>query len=178
MITVRHPIARSWSQTRTSRALFASNFLSQKSLRLFGVTASIQPGWRCQKHPWTKMTVRCLANTRSGEPGRFFLCNRYRSPSANAALLTSISGAVFLDRILAIIMLRRAGSTISVMVRTVVSIFPIWQVRRLSCRIFNGCNTSRARARERSDNEQVHDCESTQPPYFIALEDAYARFSV
>jgi hypothetical protein len=61
---------------RLSRRLLARNFARQNAALVFGVVAFAQAECRCQKHPWTKMTVRILAKTMSGRPGNARPCNR------------------------------------------------------------------------------------------------------
>jgi hypothetical protein len=48
------------------------------------------------------ITLLREAKTKSGHPGRFFLCSLYRKPSFHANLRTNISGLVFLLLIAAI----------------------------------------------------------------------------
>ena len=84
--------------TRRSRALFCSNLAVQNSLCVAGVEAYLQPGWRCQKHPWTKITARYLGNTISGEPGKSLACNRKRYPMPCRSERTCFSGLVFVLR--------------------------------------------------------------------------------
>jgi hypothetical protein len=45
------PASRSSASVLQSRAMFSRNFCCQKPIRLLGVYANLQPGWRCQKHP-------------------------------------------------------------------------------------------------------------------------------
>ena len=66
----RQPSSCSASALRRSLTTFPSNLSSQNRTRVFGLVAYLQPGCRCQKHPWTMITARCFGNTRSGEPGR------------------------------------------------------------------------------------------------------------
>ena len=54
----------------------------------------LQPLWRCQKQPWTKMTVLYLGSTISGLPGRSFRCRRNLYPMRCSKDLTFISGFV------------------------------------------------------------------------------------
>jgi len=54
---------------------------------------------RCQKQPLTKITLRCERKTRSGQPGRRRTCSRYRAPSRQTSLRTTISGFVSLPQI-------------------------------------------------------------------------------
>jgi len=56
----------------SSRFLFPSSFGSQKSSRDLGRRASARAACRCQKQPWTKMTLRSLRKAISGCPGKSF----------------------------------------------------------------------------------------------------------
>jgi len=70
MTITDQPLSRSCSCWRWSRWMFCSNFLLQKSSRVFGVVVWRHPGCRCQKQPCTNTTVLYLGRTMSGDPGR------------------------------------------------------------------------------------------------------------
>jgi hypothetical protein len=65
----RHREAASFLRLTRSRNRFASNFERQKITLDFGMRARGHPRWRCQKQPWTKMTLRAPMKTMSGAPG-------------------------------------------------------------------------------------------------------------
>lgn len=88
------PASCSACRTRLSRSVFLANFERQKSTFEAGVVAYRQPGWRCQKHPWTRMTFRRDGNTRSGRPGKSRRWSRKRYPRRWARRRTAISGRV------------------------------------------------------------------------------------
>lgn len=94
-ISTRQPSSCSWASFRASRATFPSNFGIQNSCRVLGVVAYLQPGWRCQKQPCTKIAVWCFDKTISGEPGRDFLWRRKRNPKECSSERTINSGFVF-----------------------------------------------------------------------------------
>jgi hypothetical protein len=73
---------------------------------------SRQCGQLCQKQPWTKIATPLPGNARSGFPGSSFTCNRYLRPTRCIARRTTISGLVFLLRMLAIIRLRTSGDMV------------------------------------------------------------------
>jgi len=108
-----HSMASNCSETLRSRATLASNFARQNSGRVAGFVAYVHPGCRCQKQPWTKITVRNLGSTRSGRPGRPDTCNRYLNPCACRYRRTRSSGFVSADPIAAIIRERVRASTTS-----------------------------------------------------------------
>ena len=115
-VATRQP---AWSRScrlRRSRSVFASNFARQNSCRVVGVVAYGQPACRCQKQPCTRHTAPNRRNTRSGVPGSFRSCRRYRSPRAWMARRRSSSGRVFLLPIPAIMRERVARSTMSAIV--------------------------------------------------------------
>ena len=58
---------------RRSLATFFSNLSAQKDTRVFGIVAFEQDTWRCQKHPWTKITLLRSGKTISGVPGNDLL---------------------------------------------------------------------------------------------------------
>ena len=113
MIATLHPSLSRVCCALTSRSTFFANFGSQKSSLLLGVYAYLQPGCLCQKQPWTNRHNRCLENTKSGFPGRSFLCRRYRSPISWHTDRTTNSGCVFLPLIIDMIFERCAGETMS-----------------------------------------------------------------
>jgi hypothetical protein len=98
MTTTRQLFKRSCRTALRSRARLRSNFSIQKLARVFGVVARRHLGCRCQKQPWTKITVRQRGRTRSGRPAKEGLCNRKRYPSRWTALRTARSGTEFLPR--------------------------------------------------------------------------------
>lgn len=82
----------------TSRATFLANFSSQNAVLLFGVEAILQPSCRCQKQPWTRITVLNLGRTISGFPGRRRSFTRNLRPRACNARRRASSGDVSLER--------------------------------------------------------------------------------
>jgi len=84
-----------------SRSALPISLGIQYSVLMFGVVARGQPGCRCQKHPWTKITQPARRFAKSGVPGSFVTCFRYRRPSRRRTAPTRISGAVSRPRILA-----------------------------------------------------------------------------
>jgi hypothetical protein len=98
-IITRQPFAFRSSVDCVSRAMFRSNFSTQNSVLLFGVVAILHPLCRCQKHPWTKITVLYRVSTISGLPGRSLRCSLNRKPSACNARRSATSGEVFEERI-------------------------------------------------------------------------------
>ena len=107
-ITTFHPADNSLEQFLESLAIiFRSNLFNHHSTLVFGIVARLQPWWRCQKQPWTKITVFHFGRTISGLPGRFLSCNLKRNPLACNIFLTINSGFVFLLRI-RLIFLERA----------------------------------------------------------------------
>lgn len=96
--------------TLRSRDTLASNFSCQYSARVIGTDARRQPLCRCQKQPWTKITVRCRVSTMSGVPGSFLGCSLNRKPIWCRACRTRISGLVFC-RPTARMILERSAST-------------------------------------------------------------------
>ena len=97
-ITTRQPSLVKTRLLDLSLLALPPSFVIQ-NLRLFvGVVQFLQPRCRCQKQPWTKMTVLCLAITISGRPGSFFPCSRNRYPMRCSRLLTTLSGVVSLPR--------------------------------------------------------------------------------
>ena len=101
-----------------SLATFLRNFFSQYSTFVFGLDACSQEGWRCQKHPCTKMTDQYFGNTMSGLPGRSLRWRRKRNPSPWAMRRTTSSGFVSRLPIRDIISLRFLRSTVSVIAKS------------------------------------------------------------
>ena len=115
-VATRQP---AWSRSRRlrrSRSVFALNLARQNCWRVVGVVAYEQSVCRCQKQPCTRQTAPNRRNTRSGVPGSFRSCRRYRSPRAWMARRRAISGRVFLLPIPAIMRERVARSTMSAIV--------------------------------------------------------------
>ena len=92
---------------------FESNLLSQKFCRDLGVYAYGHFSCRCQKHPWTNITVLNRGRTISGLPGRSFRCNLKRYPFLCNIERIASSGFVLLPRIRDIISERLALVRIS-----------------------------------------------------------------
>lgn len=116
-IATRQPARRSATRTALSRSTLAENLVRQNSGRVAGFVVKRQPVCRCQKQPCTKTTAPYFGSTRSGRPGMFFACSRYRKPRACNARRSSSSGAVSLPLIPAIIRDRVSLFTTSVMSR-------------------------------------------------------------
>lgn len=87
---------------RASRLWLPLNFRVQNSCRVEGNIPRLQL-CRCQKHPCTKMTFRCLGKTMSGFPGKSIRCNRKRNPIRWISERTASSGAVLRGPMLAMI---------------------------------------------------------------------------
>jgi len=104
-MSIRHPFSVSVSMLCLSLRRFSFSFGNQKARRDFGNRANEHLGWRCQKHPCTKMILRLLGNTRSGRPGNEVRCSRYRYPIPWTSRRTRISTFVSLERISAILAL-------------------------------------------------------------------------
>lgn len=113
-MATRHPLHRSAARTVQSRAIFCLNLDSQNSGRVEGVVQNLQPSWRCQKQPCTKITALNFGNTKSGRPRIFVTCRRKRNPREWSTRRRAISGLVFLLWIPAIMRERVGWSTISV----------------------------------------------------------------
>ena len=64
------PFAANSRKFRRSRRRFAANLCCQNSLLVRGIVVFGHLACLCQKHPWTNITLRRPANTRSGLPGR------------------------------------------------------------------------------------------------------------
>ena len=99
------------SALRASRMTVASNFSFQKSTRVAGVAARLQPGCRCQKQPLISITFLRLWKTISGRPGSPFACRRYRYPCRWRSCRIRSSGPVFFPFIAA--MFRRRELLVS-----------------------------------------------------------------
>jgi hypothetical protein len=130
----RHPETSSWCRTVASRSILRANFAFQNLARVLGLEALLHPGWRCQKHPCTKITERRRGKTRSGLPGRVWLCTLNLYPSECAILRTAISGIVSWARTRDIRKDRRVGVNRSIWQG------PLQYRRRLSnanCHYFN-----------------------------------------
>lgn len=105
---VRQPDAASLLSARSSRALLLAIFVVQNSTRVAG-SLNIGQLWPCQKQPCTRMTARNLRNTRSGQPGKSFRCNRNRIPRACKPRRNISSGLVFVPRIRLMLSRRCSG---------------------------------------------------------------------
>ena len=112
------PSLRRSAWLRASRTTFLRNLFSQYSTFVFGLDAILQEGWRCQKHPCTKITDRYFGKTMSGQPGRSFRWRRKRNPSPWAMRRTASSGFVSRLLIRDIISLRFLRSTVSVIAKS------------------------------------------------------------
>lgn len=110
-----HPSAIKARWFSSSLWTLRANFSAQKSSRVEGVVANLQPGCRCQKQPFTSIAARHLGRTMSGLPGNRPSCRRKRNPDAWRARRTSSSGLVFCPLMPAIIRDRVVLSTMSVM---------------------------------------------------------------
>jgi len=106
IVTTCQPWRRSAAAALRSRQTFAMNFFAQNDLFDLGLYANLQPGWRCQKQPWTNMAVLYRGSTISGLPGRDFLCRRNLKPFLWRKVLTRRSGPVFAARMRDIFQLR------------------------------------------------------------------------
>lgn len=112
IVQILHPALIRPARTARSRLRFPFILSFQNVFRVAGHLNRRHP-WPCQKHPCTKTTARYFGRTRSGLPGSFFTCSRYRYPLVNRPLLITSSGFVFLLRMPAIIRLRVRRSTMS-----------------------------------------------------------------
>lgn len=90
----RQPISAKSAKFRLSRITLPANFSCQNCWRVAGDAASLQPSWRCQKHPCTNMQSRCFGMTMSGLPGSRLSFNTYRSPALCRSFRTISSGLV------------------------------------------------------------------------------------
>jgi len=135
----RHPRSLSALMSRSSRAQFEPIFVSQNSCRIWG-TLNKWHLWPCQKQPCTSITALYFGSTRSGLPGKSFLCSRNRNPSAWRRLRMNSSGFVFFERIARILRERESGSCTSL---TSGSLFK-------SCKFSFGCHYVRL--------HQLRDC--------------------
>lgn len=109
---LRQPSSVNACNERLSRARLASIFVFQNSALVRGSRNSGQ-SCPCQKQPFTKTTALTPGNDRSGRPGSFRLCSRYRRPCACSALRSTSSILVSRPLMPAIIRLRVAASTTS-----------------------------------------------------------------
>jgi hypothetical protein len=103
--TVQPSFSRLCRHCRSLMTL-ALNFWFQKAFRLFGEYVNLQFLCRCQKHPFTKTTVRNLGRTISGQPGSCLTWMRKRKPNRCNKDRTASSGFVSLERILDMFQLR------------------------------------------------------------------------
>ena len=115
----RQPSSLRFLSVFLSRSMFRANFSCQNSTLVDGVVACRHPGWRCQKHPRTSMTVLYFGNTMSGCPGRVLTCSRKRKPCRNRNERTLSSGVVSFDRIWLIFQRRFSGD-----MRSIISVHP------------------------------------------------------
>lgn len=90
-----HPNFFSFILLLKSLLLFFDIFVDQNSVLVLG-SLSILHTWPCQKQPFTNMTFLFRLKTRSGVPGNFFECSRYRKPAFHTIPRTIISGFVSL----------------------------------------------------------------------------------
>ena len=88
------PISANFRCSSKSLSLLRSIFACQNSVLLFGNTKNLHPSCPCQKHPFTKITVRYLRITMSGCPGSRGWFSRYLNPWAKRYLRTTSSGFV------------------------------------------------------------------------------------
>lgn len=115
IVNTLHPMALNALALRVSRFRFLSNLSLQNVARVPGMRPFWQL-WACQKQPWTKMTAPYFGNTRSGRPGRSFLCRRNLNPRPCSSLRTHSSGFVSRPRIRDIRSLRSSGLRVSAIV--------------------------------------------------------------
>lgn len=94
----RQPRRRSSLRERSSRSTLRANFASQNSRRVSGVVAREHPLCRCQKQPFTKITVPYFRSTMSGVPGNALSHRRNRNPSPCSNDRMRFSGPVSLLR--------------------------------------------------------------------------------
>ncbi len=97
-----------------SRSFVRSSFSRQNAWCDAGRLRPERQLWPCQKQPFTKMTLRRPAKTRSGVPGSDRSWSRYRYPILWASLLTSSSGFVSLLLTRAIRRLRCSAVSLSI----------------------------------------------------------------
>jgi len=64
-----HPARPKARRVERSRARLPSSLFCQKARRADGIDLPFRHEWRCQKHPWTKMTLHWAENAKSGHPG-------------------------------------------------------------------------------------------------------------
>lgn len=110
----RQPSVANAARFCLSRATLPANFCCQNSWRVAGDAASLQPSWRCQKHPCTNMQSRCFGMTMSGLPGSRLSFSTNRSPALCRTFRTINSGLVSFPPMLAIHLDRVSLSTMSV----------------------------------------------------------------
>lgn len=111
------PLRCSARMFRPSRLTVPSNLRCQNSELDLGVAANLQPGWRCQKHPCTKIAARYFGSTISGRPGRSFTCSLNRKPLRCKNRRTAISGPVSLPLIAAMFRERAVAEILSITAR-------------------------------------------------------------
>ena len=91
-----HPSASSAESFFASRSALCWSLSCQKPQFDAGIVAFLHPGWRCQKHPRTSITVLYFGRTISGRPGRSFAWTQKRKPCQWRYDRTTISGFVSL----------------------------------------------------------------------------------
>lgn len=111
-VRTRQPAVRKTLTDSASRSRLRTILRVQNPTLLLGNRPFAQP-CPCQKQPCTNTTVRCLASTISGRPGKSFRCNRNRKPSECNSRRTSNSGPVSRLRTLRMIRLRCSGDRVS-----------------------------------------------------------------
>jgi hypothetical protein len=89
-----HPKLLSLFIFSSSRLTFFSSFASHHSQRVWGSLDRPHPGWRCQKHPFTKIIFLCRGSTMSGFPGKLLSWRRNRNPIRWMIRRTLFSGEV------------------------------------------------------------------------------------
>ena len=116
-----HPIAANCFCSSLSLSLFLRIFATQKSRFVFGIlqqfefsSFAISTRCPCQKHPFTKMQVRYLRNTKSGCPGNLLWFSLYLNPLFHSPRRTIISGFVSFDRIAAMLACRCCVESLSI----------------------------------------------------------------
>ena len=114
---VFHPCPSNSLVTISWRSTVFWNFFVQKSCLLFGVYAYLQPGCRCQKHPWTKITALYFGKTMSGQPVSVLTWRRNLYPILWSRDRTMTSGFVSLPRILDMFQLRFSLVNLSIQLK-------------------------------------------------------------
>lgn len=114
----RQPRRRSSLRERSSRATLRANFASQNSRCASGVVAREQPLCRCQKHPFTKITVPYFRSTMSGVPGNDLSHSRNRNPSPYSNDRIRFSGPVSLLRTRDMLRVRASAEIRSIFKKT------------------------------------------------------------